>query len=139
MPINYASAAEELTQPSNSDITWWTPQPGQYKVTFLEDFEPYTVTMQDGSTSERIRARIKVDGKEYMWGMRKAKTVNSLYGQIVELGKAWGSLKDTTVTVIVTFRNIQGRQARIWTIVEAQAVIAKMQQSQAENQPAGSQ
>jgi len=104
---------------------FFKPKTGNYIVTFLGEGKPTMGTFNKGEPNERtvpqLEFRIKIDGQEYTWTVTEAKAFNSLYGQIILLGRYHGSLEGKTIHMTV-----QGDgKKRVYMIQEATELVAK--------------
>jgi len=106
---------------------FWKPQTGQYKVKFLDDGTPSTYEDKNsGRVTEQLNFKVEIDGEEKEWTVTKARTVNSLYGQIALLGRYHGSLVEKTITLLVKFD--QQNNKREYTVQEALDLITEYNQ-----------
>lgn len=84
---------------------WWNAEAGIYEVEFLSEAnEEYTVnygSLDKPDTKIKIPFDIRVNGKEYVWGVTKAITETSLYGQLVLLARKNNGLEGTKTKVLV--------------------------------------
>ena len=100
---------------------FWKPETGSHKVHFLDNGNPTQYKDPQGRVTDQMNFKIKVDGEQKLWTMTKAKTVNSLYGQIVLLGKYHGSLEGKEITLLVKFDHLNNK--REYTVEEALPLI----------------
>ena len=100
---------------------FWKPESGSHKVTFKDDGEPSTYTDPKGRVTDQMNFEIEVGGEEKTWTVTKAKTVNSLFGQISLIGQQHGSLEGKTITLLVKFDKQNNK--REYTIEEALPLI----------------
>ena len=101
---------------------FWKPETGQYKVKFLNDGQPTTFEdKRSGRITEQVDFAVEVEGREKMWTVTKARTVNSLYGQIVLLGRHHGAVSEKEFTLFVKFDKPNNK--REYTIQEALPLI----------------
>jgi hypothetical protein len=106
---------------------FWKPQTGQYTVKFLDDGTPSTYEDKNsGRVTEQLNFKVEIDGEEKEWTVTKARTVNSLYGQIALLGRYHGSLVEKTITLLVKFD--QQNNKREYTVQEALDLITEYNQ-----------
>ena len=83
------------------EIDWWSPEPNEYKVTFLSEAgDKYKVTF-DGKTREKVPIEIEVGGKQYIMGVTIAISETSLFGQLVKLALKHDGIKGVTTTILV--------------------------------------
>ena len=108
---------------------FFKPKTGNYMVTFLGEGKPVTGTFNKGEPNERtvsqLEFRIKIEGQDYTWTVTEAKAFNSLYGQIVLLGRYHGSLEGVAIHMTV-----QGDgKKRVYMIQEATDLVAKAEEA----------
>ena len=102
---------------------FWKPETGNHKVRFLDDGRPSHYRDPQGRVTDQINFKIKVNGEEKIWTVTKARTVNSLYGQIVLMGKFHGNLEGKEITLLVKFDHFNNK--REYTVQEALPLIAE--------------
>ena len=103
---------------------FWKPQTGQYSVKFLNDGTPSTYEDKNsGKVTEQLNFKIEIKDELEEWTVTKARTVNSLYGQIALLGRYHGSLVGKTITLLVKFD--QQNNKREYTVQEALNLITE--------------
>ena len=109
---------------------FWKPDTGQYKVKFLDNGTP---TEYEGKP--QMEFKVEVNGEGKLWTITKAKTVNSLWGQLVLVARYHGTLENKEITLFVKFD--QANNKREYTIQEALPLIDEWnkQQEQKKNQP----
>ena len=88
---------------------------------FLDNGNPTQYRDPQGRVTDQLNFKISVDGEQKLWTMTKAKTVNSLYGQIVLLGNYHGSLEGKEITLLVKFDRQNNK--REYTVQEALPLI----------------
>ena len=92
---------------------FWSPEPGQYKVTALTEIEDSEPFEDDKDQKPRKKLRISVNGKENVWTFPFGKKESSIYGQLVQFGAHKGKIKDEQFTIIVVGKD----QDRRYTVV----------------------
>jgi len=103
---------------------FWKPQTGQYSVKFLNDGTPSTYEDKNsGKVTGQLNFKIEIEDELKEWTVTKARTVNSLYGQIALLGRYHGSLVGKTITLLVKFD--QQNNKREYTVQEALNLITE--------------
>jgi len=108
---------------------FWKPDAGQHSVKFLNDGEPSSYEdPKTGDKTPQTLFKIEVDGEEKDWSVTKAKTVNSLHGQIALMGKYHGNLTNKTITLLVKFD--QSTNKRDYTIQEAMPLMKEYNELQ---------
>lgn len=118
--------AEEL-----GTSNFWKPETGSYQIKFLNDGEPSQyIDPKTKIATDQLNFRVEVRGEERDWTVTKAKTVNSLYGQIALLGRFHGTLVDKTVTLLVKFDKPNNK--REYTIQEALPLMEEWNKQQEE-------
>ena len=101
---------------------FWKPESGTYKVKFLDDGRPATYKDQKtGRETEQVDFKVEMGGEEKVWTVTKARTVNSLYGQIALVGRHQGSLAEKEITLLVKYD--QKNNKREYTVQEALPLI----------------
>jgi len=118
--MDYGNRADTL---GTSDF--FKPETGNYILTFLGEGKPRMGTFNKGEPNERTVAQlefpVKVDNQEYTWTVTEAKAFNSLYGQIMLLGRFHGSLEGKAIHMTV-----QGDgKKRVYMIQEATDLVKK--------------
>jgi len=112
--MDYEKEASELRE-SN----WLKLDEGKHTLVCLSDLsEPKTETKTikgEQKTLTQSILRVEYEGKQYQWSVTKAPTPSSTWGQLVRLGKAWGSLVGKPLTVMIKGTG----QNRDYTIQEA--------------------
>jgi len=76
------------------------------------------------NTEEEIKAQIKTNNQEMTWYVTQGKTIKSLYGQLMALGKYKGKLIGEKVTLSVTStKNKEGKPMNSYQIIEAVQIL----------------
>lgn len=123
--MKYETEYEKLRDPAQN--TYFKPEEGVHTIVFLEDLkEPVEKTISiDGKDKKIFQSDVLIEfNKERkVWSITKAETHNSLWGQLLLIGKHKGSLVGESVTIMVKG---QGK-SRDYTITEA----VKLRQQQA--------
>ena len=108
---------------------FWKPETGQYKVKFLDDGTPSTYEDKNsGRVTEQLNFKVEVNDEEKLWTVTKARTVNSLYGQITLLGRYHGNLSSKEFTLFVKYDRPNNK--REYTIQEALLLIEEWNKKQ---------
>lgn len=77
---------------------------GRHTVTFLS--EAVDTEFKDGDdVTEQVEFRVSINDDVFNWAVAKGQSFKSLYGQLIAVAKAWGNLKDRTITLLVTGDN----------------------------------
>jgi hypothetical protein len=101
---------------------FWKPETGQYKLKFLNDGQPTTFEdKRSGRITEQVDFAAEVEGQEKIWTVTRARKVNSLYGQLVLLGRRHGAISGKELTLFVKFDKSNNK--REYTIQEALGLI----------------
>lgn len=117
---------------------FWKPETGQYKVKFLDDGTPSTYEDKNsGRVTEQLNFKVEVNGEEKLWTVTKARTVNSLYGQVTLLGRYHGSLSSKEITLLVKYDRPNNK--REYTIQEALVLIEEWNKKQGQKKTEVSQ
>lgn len=136
MPIKYDEEIinEDGQGTAGNGLPWWNQPVGSHRVKILEEGEQYTAKYRNQEI-QKVRYVIEVNGTQYNWGVNKGKTSSSLWGQLVLLGREWGSLAGKTISLIIkTTTRRDGTTIRQFTVVEAVNLqAAKAQQTQQQN------
>jgi hypothetical protein len=96
---------------------FWKPDTGSHKVLFLDNGRPSHYRDAQGRVTDQMTFKIQVAGEDKIWTVTKAKTVNSLFGQIVLIGKYHGNLEGKQITLLVKFDKANNK--REYTVQEA--------------------
>lgn len=116
--INYEEEVNRLSEFESQ--AFFKPQAGDYKILFLA--EPVPIEKEfEGEKKEQLRLHIEVDKEQYTWDIGKGQTKNSLYGQLILIGKERGGLKETSVQLLVKRSNNKND----YTVVEALPLMKK--------------
>ena len=108
---------------------FWKPETGVHKVKFLDDGTPKIYKDKNtGEENEQTNFKALVNGEEKEWTVTKARTVNSLYGQIALIGRYHGSLVGKEITLLVKFD--QKNNKREYTVQEALPLIDEWNKKQ---------
>ena len=111
--VNYENEMDKL---KDGSADTWKPDVGSYSVTILQEPEEAIYHDDEKNTdTPQWKIPIKVEGKQLVWYVGKGKTFSSAYGQLILLGKSKGSLKDSTITILV----IKTKDKKTYTITEA--------------------
>ncbi len=97
--------------------SFWKPNSGTHKVKFLDNGTDTIYTNPKGNETPQKEFKIETDGEEKIWTVTKAKTVNSLWGQIVLVGRYHGTLENKEITLLVKYDEANNK--REYTIQEA--------------------
>jgi hypothetical protein len=121
---------KEVTRLESSQfLDWFKAQAGQYSLTILEEPEEVErVFTKDGVTETKQLLSLKIrthDNLDYQWDIGKGVSFNSVYGQLMLLGKKFGKLKGVTFTLLVK----RARDKNEYTIPEAIPLIAELQKN----------
>jgi len=107
-----------LKSGSKTDINWWSPEPGEYEVTFSnEPGNQYEITFDNGDkkrTLQKVPVEIVIGEEEFTWGVTISSGETSVYGQLVKLAHKNKGIKDVKTKILV-----QGiKKERRYTIPE---------------------
>jgi hypothetical protein len=96
------------------NVDYWKPEEGQTIVKFLDEgvFHPFE---WQGEIINKVNFRIEVKSKEFIWSVSKGTTFSSLYGQITSIASQRGSLKGSSITLLVKGQKL----ARQYIIMES--------------------
>ena len=111
--MDYEKEVQNLEQYQNKD--WYKPKPGTTKIVILSEPTPGTYKDDEGNITELIELEISIAEKMFSWSIGKGKTMASLYGQLMSIGKAKGKLMGETITLITKF---DGKK-NSYTLIEA--------------------
>lgn len=100
---------------------FWKPETGSHKVHFLDDGKETQYRDPHGRVTDQMNFKIRVDGEQKLWTMTRAKTVNSLFGQIALIGKYHIDLTGKDITLLVKFDQLNNK--REYTVEEALPLI----------------
>ena len=115
--MNYAEEAEQLKDAGN----WFKPEEGKQILVILEDLtalvkKPFT-DKETGVVKELEQSELIIEHKKERktWSITKSAGKNSLWGQLIRLGKAKGKLSGQTITLLMKGKG----RSKDYTIVEA--------------------
>ena len=118
--INYETAQKEIENYESELTPFWKGTVGTHKVKFLSDLEKWKYTDKETQQDEdRAKIEIESDGEKHTWAMGIGKTPASAYGQLIALGKKFGTL--IGVDAIVHIKNNGKRND--YTIIEQEVKI----------------
>jgi len=119
--MDYEKEVGKLDQAS--DI--WKPGVGMHKVLILA--EPIETEYRDeekGTVTPQIKLTVLVDKEPKTWFMGKGVTTQSVYGQLMHIGKAKGKLSEEAITVVVnSVKQKDGKVKNTYMILEAVEII----------------
>lgn len=92
-------ALEEKVDFERKDF--FKPKEGYTKIKIKSEMSEPKDIQYENKTITKVFIDIEVDGVEYTWGITKGLTKNSLYGQLVQVGKERGKLTDEEITLLV--------------------------------------
>lgn len=122
--MDYEKAMSELDQGS----TAWKPGLGIHTVTVLGEPEPTEYKDDDtGKVTPQLKFMVEVNSQQLEWYVGKGKTSESLYGQLMVLGKANGKLTGEVFTLIVKTAGSGEGIRKSYTIPEAVKIMQKNQ------------
>ena len=78
------------------------------------------------------RYLVEIGKKTQYWDVKKARTSNSLYGQLVMVGEANGQLTESTITLVVTGEGLERRYV-VMEAVSLQAQEEKINKKQSQS------
>lgn len=120
MSINYQEEVTKLQ--TQKEINWFKPEAGQYNILVTAEPERIQKTFEKKVNNETIneeveqlRLNIEVDKKPFVWDIGVGQTTNSIYGQLMLLGKAKGKLMEEHLNLLVKRSNNKND----YTIMEA--------------------
>lgn len=101
--MDWETEAKKLRQ--TGERNWFKPKTGQQKVKFLSNGEEYEYEYEDDKGIKKLIQKVRFDimtnEVKMDWGIPKGMTENSLYGQLVLIGKNKGTLIDQEITLVV--------------------------------------
>ena len=107
---------EEETNKLNTGANVFKPEAGKYQIVILgEPEETEYVNEESGERTPQIRMGIEVNGEQKNWYVSRGKTYNSVFGQLMLIGKSKGKLNGEKITLLVKRSNKKNE----YTIVEA--------------------
>ena len=95
-------------------VEYFKPKEGSTKILFVDEGKERTFEWE-GDTISKIDFAIEVDKKPMVWSVTRGKTQNSLYGQLVQVAVARGTLIGQTINLLV--RGV--KMARTYLVMEA--------------------
>jgi len=77
---------------------------GRHAITFLS--EAVETEFKDGNdVTPQVEFKIRIDDESYNWTVPVGQSFKSLYGQLMTVAKEWETLKDRSITLLVTGDN----------------------------------
>lgn len=116
--MDYETEFENLNKGSET----WKPEAGIHKIEIVTEPEPTEYVGTDGKITEQIVLSVKVEAETEprRWFVSKGVTNESLYGQLISLGRYHSQLKGQVITVIVKeSKQKDGSLKRSYTVPEA--------------------
>ena len=110
---------------------FWKPETGSHIVLFLDNGRPSQYRDAQGRVTDQVNFKIKVGGDEKVWTVTKARTVNSLFGQIALIGNYHGTMEGKEITLLVKFDQLNNK--REYTVQEALPLIEGWNKQQEKN------
>lgn len=131
---------QEKREDDREKVPWFSPPVGMHKVYIAQEGKEFE-TEYKGDVSLKHRFAIVVKDKAYNWGVTKAKkredgtfrqlSKSSLWGQLVILGSAWGTLEDKNITLMVKETDRKdGKKIKNYTVIEAVELMSENGESE---------
>jgi len=129
--IDYEKIYDGLKKPVDfENKEWFKPKEGINKIKLLSEMSEQYMTLFNEKEIPKVRFDIEFEKRQYVWSITVGQTENSLYGQLVKLGKKLGSLVNTEITLIV-----RGKDKSItYTILELLDDKERLKQEYAEQE-----
>lgn len=125
--MDYESEYEKLSEEKSGNV--FKAVQGVQRLKILE--EPEETVFTDNKTGEetpQIKLKLDVNGEEMFWYVGKGKTMRSVYGQLIALGKYKGQLAGESITLSVTSsNNSDGKTVNSYSILEAVECLPKIE------------
>jgi len=122
---------ESETRTLNANANVFKPEPGQYEIVIIGEPEKSEYVENEGTPDERrypqIKLNIQIKQIDYCWYVAKGKTFNSLYGQLMLIGKARGKLNGEKITLLVKKSDKDNKNE--YKIDEASSLIPSKEES----------
>ena len=115
--MDYEKQVNDLKTFSGS----FKPEAGKYQIVILAEPEETEYVDSEGKKTPQIKLGIEVNKEKKDWYMGVGKTFNSLYGQLMLIGKEKGTLTGEVITLLVKRSNNKNE----YTILEAVDLINK--------------
>jgi len=109
---------------------WFKPSEGINKIKLLSEMSEQYITLFKEKEIPKVRFDIEFGKKQYVWSVTVGQTENSLYGQLVKLGKKLGSLVNAEITLVVKGKD----KSTTYTILELLDEKEKSKQEYAEQE-----
>jgi len=118
--MEYEKEVGKLTEGS----TVWKPTTGVHDVLIMEEPEECEYTGDDGKVTPQIKLKVRVKDEELTWYITKGQTAQSVYGQLMYIGKRQGKLKGENLTLNVNETTKKdGKKQKSYSITEALRII----------------
>ena len=114
--INYNEEVTRLDAfvPGEKSL-FWKPKAGQYRVKALTELEESKPFEKEGeSPKPQVKIQLLIGEEQFTWTMAKGVSPASAYGQLCNLGKDKGSLKNLDFMIVVT----NDKKKNTYTIVK---------------------
>ncbi len=122
--LNYREEVAKLQEYENTAGNWFKPEAGQYKLIILNSPQIIEKDFGNNGQSEikrQLRLNIEIDNKPFTWDIGIGQTTNSVYGQLMLVGKEKGTLVGEQLTLLVK----RGKDKNDYTIMEALPLMGK--------------
>lgn len=116
--INYKEEVKKLQEYENFKGEWFKPEAGQHKMVIVsapEIIERDFGKPEQPDVKKQMRLRIEVNKKPFTWDIGIGQTKNSVYGQLMLVGEAKGTLIGVPLTLLVK----RSKDKNDYTIMEA--------------------
>ena len=116
----------------NQGGEFWKPELGVHKVTIVSEPTKTEYVASDGTKTPQIQMDIKVgEGEkkeEHKWTVTVGKTSQSLYGQLMALGKYVGQLNGQEITLVVNeVKANDGKMRKNYSVPEAITALKQLE------------
>ena len=117
--MNYEKEYETVT----NNVSTFKAEVGSYTFEVLEEPIETEYVDDEGNKTPQIKMLIKVKDRKYNFFISKGSTTESLYGQLIVIGRHYGGLKGRLIQMFVK----QGKDRKSYTLPDA---LNLMQQEQ---------
>jgi len=126
--MNYEEEAGKLNQGSAT----FKPTVGVHKIILMAEPQPDEyIDNETGKITPQIKLKVRIGDEELDWFVGVGKTTQSVYGQLMVLGKAKGKLQGETITLVVNkTKNKNGEERNAYTITESVEAMKEAEKQQ---------
>lgn len=123
--MDYGQEFEKMKESSEGLI--FKPELGVNKVQIVSEGEETFFEDMDGTKTPQIKFKVVYKKEEKDWYVGIGKTTESLYGQLMALGKYKGKLEGETITLMANKTKRGEKEVNSYTVVEAVEILPKLE------------